>query len=223
MAFARADRRRPVLGARPRADAAAVDRVDRRAADHVELHVGPRPIFVAVFVALIALTFRRGAKDPVCGMTVDRHAGGPTSVHAGRTVLLLQRALPAHLRPESGGLHMTHGYVRTDHKDALLRRLKRAEGQVRGLQQMIEEERYCIDILTQIAATPRRARRGCAQDPRGSRPALRARGRRGEGGRGDGGDRAADPVALRRRLTAWPISPSSCKLFRSSASSTSGS
>jgi len=48
---------------------------------------------------------------------------------------------------------MTHGYVREQHKDVLLRRLKRAEGQVRGLQKMIEEERYCIDILTQVAAT----------------------------------------------------------------------
>jgi DNA-binding FrmR family transcriptional regulator len=48
---------------------------------------------------------------------------------------------------------MTHGYVRTDQKETLTRRLKRAEGQVRGLQQMIEEERYCIDILTQISAT----------------------------------------------------------------------
>ena len=48
---------------------------------------------------------------------------------------------------------MTHGYVRTDQKDALLKRLKRVEGQVRGLQQMIDDERYCIDILTQISAT----------------------------------------------------------------------
>ena len=47
---------------------------------------------------------------------------------------------------------MTHGYVRTKHKDVLIRRLKRAEGQVRGLQQMVEDERYCIDILTQISA-----------------------------------------------------------------------
>ena len=47
---------------------------------------------------------------------------------------------------------MTHGYVRTKQKDELTRRLKRAEGQVRGLQQMIEDERYCIDILTQISA-----------------------------------------------------------------------
>ena len=42
-------------------------------------------IFGVVFVALVALTLRRGAKDPVCGMTVDRKAGGPTSVHHGRT------------------------------------------------------------------------------------------------------------------------------------------
>ena len=48
---------------------------------------------------------------------------------------------------------MTHGYVRTKQKDELTRRLKRAEGQVRGLQQMIEDERYCIDILTQVSAT----------------------------------------------------------------------
>jgi hypothetical protein len=43
-------------------------------------------LFALVFVALFALTFRRGAKDPVCGMTVDRHAGGPTSV-VGRKVM----------------------------------------------------------------------------------------------------------------------------------------
>jgi DNA-binding FrmR family transcriptional regulator len=48
---------------------------------------------------------------------------------------------------------MTHGYVRSDHKTALLKRLKRIEGQVRGIQNMIEEERYCIDILTQVSAT----------------------------------------------------------------------
>jgi DNA-binding FrmR family transcriptional regulator len=47
---------------------------------------------------------------------------------------------------------MTHGYVQSEHKDALLKRLKRIEGQVRGLQRMIEEERYCIDVLTQISA-----------------------------------------------------------------------
>jgi uncharacterized protein len=42
-------------------------------------------IFAVVFVALVALTLRSGVKDPVCGMTVDRNAGGPTSEHHGRT------------------------------------------------------------------------------------------------------------------------------------------
>ena len=45
---------------------------------------------------------------------------------------------------------MTHGYV--SDKDALVKRLHRIEGQVRGLERMVEEERYCIDILTQIGA-----------------------------------------------------------------------
>ena len=65
---------------------------------------------------------------------------------------LLQRAVQAHLRSESGGIRMTHGYVLSDDREALLRRLRRIEGQVRGLQKMVEEERYCIDILTQLSA-----------------------------------------------------------------------
>ncbi|MCA1572223.1 MAG: metal-sensitive transcriptional regulator [Chloroflexi bacterium] len=44
------------------------------------------------------------------------------------------------------------GYQRAHRTDALLRRLKRIEGQVRGIQRMVEEERYCVDILTQIDA-----------------------------------------------------------------------
>ena len=47
---------------------------------------------------------------------------------------------------------MSHGYVQSNQKEALVKRLKRIEGQVRGLQSMIEEERYCIDILTQVSA-----------------------------------------------------------------------
>jgi len=43
-----------------------------------------------------------------------------------------------------------HGYIQR--KDDYLRRLKRIEGQARGLQRMVEEEKYCIDILTQVAA-----------------------------------------------------------------------
>ncbi len=41
----------------------------------------------------------------------------------------------------------------TSDKDALITRLKRVEGQVRGLQRMIEDDTYCIDILTQVSAT----------------------------------------------------------------------
>jgi CsoR family transcriptional regulator, copper-sensing transcriptional repressor len=37
-------------------------------------------------------------------------------------------------------------------KDAYLKRLRRIEGQVRGLQRMVEEDKYCIDILTQVSA-----------------------------------------------------------------------
>ncbi|GAA1200915.1 MULTISPECIES: metal-sensitive transcriptional regulator [Pseudonocardia] len=37
-------------------------------------------------------------------------------------------------------------------KDAYLKRLRRIEGQIRGLQRMVEEDKYCIDVLTQVAA-----------------------------------------------------------------------
>jgi len=37
-------------------------------------------------------------------------------------------------------------------KDAVLKRLRRVEGQVRGLQRMVEEDSYCIDVLTQVSA-----------------------------------------------------------------------
>ena len=43
-----------------------------------------------------------------------------------------------------------HGY--TASKEALAKRLHRIEGQVRGIEKMVEDDRYCIDILTQIAA-----------------------------------------------------------------------
>lgn len=45
----------------------------------------------------------------------------------------------------------THvGYV--DDKDALLKRLSRLEGQVRGIARMIDDDKYCIDVLTQVSA-----------------------------------------------------------------------
>jgi DNA-binding FrmR family transcriptional regulator len=43
-----------------------------------------------------------------------------------------------------------HGYIHN--KDDYLKRLRRIEGQARGLQRMVEEEKYCIDILTQVSA-----------------------------------------------------------------------
>ena len=46
---------------------------------------------------------------------------------------------------------MDRGY--TSHKDAVQKRLRRIEGQVRGVQRMVEEDQYCIDVLTQISAT----------------------------------------------------------------------
>ena len=43
----------------------------------------------------------------------------------------------------------------TQDKDAYLKRLRRIEGQVRGLQRMVEQDTYCIDVLTQISAATR--------------------------------------------------------------------
>jgi DNA-binding FrmR family transcriptional regulator len=43
-------------------------------------------------------------------------------------------------------------YRYNNHKDKLLKRLRRMEGQVRGVHRMIEEDRYCVDILYQLAA-----------------------------------------------------------------------
>jgi len=46
-----------------------------------------------------------------------------------------------------------HGY--SQDKDDYLTRLRRIEGQVRGLQRMVEDDKYCIDILTQVSAVTR--------------------------------------------------------------------
>ena len=46
-----------------------------------------------------------------------------------------------------------YGY--TQEKEAYLTRLRRIEGQVRGLQRMVEDDKYCIDILTQVSAVTR--------------------------------------------------------------------
>ncbi|WP_051441552.1 metal-sensitive transcriptional regulator [Arthrobacter sp. H14] len=56
----------------------------------------------------------------------------------------------AGINPVTGDAQENHGY--TSDKDAYLRRLKRIEGQVRGIARMIDEDKYCIDILTQVSA-----------------------------------------------------------------------
>ena len=56
------------------------------------------------------------------------------------------------VRTYPGGVYhrAVHGY--TSDKDAYLARLRRIEGQVRGLQRMVDEDAYCIDVLTQVSA-----------------------------------------------------------------------
>lgn len=51
---------------------------------------------------------------------------------------------------DTTGATSPHGYIHR--KDDYLKRLRRIEGQARGLQRMVEDEKYCIDILTQVSA-----------------------------------------------------------------------
>jgi DNA-binding FrmR family transcriptional regulator len=56
-------------------------------------------------------------------------------------------------RPDAQkGKHHSHPAVVQPGKQALLSRLNRIEGQARGIAKMVEEDRYCVDVLTQIAA-----------------------------------------------------------------------
>ena len=56
----------------------------------------------------------------------------------------------ATVTPDSSADHAAHGYI--NDKQSYLNRLKRIEGQARGISRMIDDEKYCIDILTQISA-----------------------------------------------------------------------
>jgi CsoR family transcriptional regulator, copper-sensing transcriptional repressor len=56
-------------------------------------------------------------------------------------------------RALQGTAHGTaHGYIKARDKELLQNRLKRIEGQVRGVQRMVDEEAYCVEVLTQIAS-----------------------------------------------------------------------
>ncbi|MFH9586747.1 metal-sensitive transcriptional regulator [Streptomyces luteogriseus] len=58
---------------------------------------------------------------------------------------------PAGTEGTAGHDHGVHGYHKQ--KDEHLKRLRRIEGQIRGLQRMVDEDVYCIDILTQVSAS----------------------------------------------------------------------
>jgi len=49
-------------------------------------------------------------------------------------------------------VRVAHGYIKEGDKEKIKNRLRRIEGQVRGVQRMIEEEAYCVDVLTQISS-----------------------------------------------------------------------
>ena len=51
-----------------------------------------------------------------------------------------------------GAAGAPHGYIKAKDKEKLQNRLRRIEGQVRGLQRMVDEEAYCVDVLTQISS-----------------------------------------------------------------------
>ena len=96
-----------------------------------------------------------------------------------------------------------HGY--TANKDAVLKRVRRVEGQIRGIERMVEEDRYCIDVVTQITAVQ------AALDKVAPRSALRHRCkglRAGRANRGaDGRGQAADAARLGAVWVRRPTSP----------------
>ncbi len=107
---------------------------------------------------------------------------------------------------------MTHGY--SADKDAVLARLKKVEGQVRGIARMVEDDTYCIDVLTQVSAATRALENVALlllddhldHCVRHAAIAGRPRGRR-EARRGQRRDRPPRPVLTR-------IEPSASTLHR---------
>lgn len=61
------------------------------------------------------------------------------------------KAMNAGCAHESAEPHAVYGYHKD--KDQYVKRLRRIEGQIRGLQRMVDEDVYCIDILTQVSAS----------------------------------------------------------------------
>ena len=80
------------------------------------------------------------------------------------------------------GVHFAHGHSDqrptrgyTASKDQIGTRLRRIEGQVRGIEKMVEDDRYCVDILTQISAIASGTRQGRPRPARRARAPLRDR------------------------------------------------
>jgi DNA-binding FrmR family transcriptional regulator len=55
-------------------------------------------------------------------------------------------------RMPEAGMESPHGYIKAKDKEKIQNRLRRIEGQVRGVQRMVDEEAYCVDVLTQISS-----------------------------------------------------------------------
>ncbi|WP_087930506.1 MULTISPECIES: metal-sensitive transcriptional regulator [Streptomyces] len=82
------------------------------------------------------------------GMTTEADVSGGTTEPAAPSC---HGAAPAPAGAATAPAHGPHGY--SAQKDQHLKRLRRIEGQIRGLQRMVEEDVYCIDILTQVSAS----------------------------------------------------------------------
>ena len=72
----------------------------------------------------------------------------------GYADLMTDTFTPAAHEPDAHAAD-AHGHGYSANRDAHLKRLRRVEGQVRGLQRMVEEDQYCIDVLTQVSAATR--------------------------------------------------------------------
>lgn len=88
-------------------------------------------------------------------MSLETAAAEPQPTPVDPVVVEPIRSAGACEVPEAGsccGGGESHEWGYSDHKADYMRRLRRIEGQVRGLQRMVEEDQYCIDILTQVSA-----------------------------------------------------------------------
>ncbi|QEU93426.1 transcriptional regulator [Streptomyces kanamyceticus] len=86
-------------------------------------------------------------------MDLQKCGNAPQEEDAMTTTEAADTAVPTAETPEASSEpgHAVHGYHKQ--KDEHLKRLRRIEGQIRGLQRMVEEDVYCIDILTQVSAS----------------------------------------------------------------------